>query len=307
MKTAIMIHGGAWDIPDALHAAHEEGLMRALEAGYARLRATNDAHATCLSLLRILEDEPVFDAGTGSFLNAEGEVEMDAGIMSGEDLSVGAVAALKNIKNPILVAEAVRAKTQHAMLAGEGALRFALGEGFRRVETEELLTGREKERYLALKKKKNVRIKSFFEQRPSDTVGAVVLDGRGRLSAGTTTGGTPYKLAGRVGDVPVAGSGFYADNRSGAVSATGWGEGILRAGLALRVIRAMESGREPGAAAREAISFLKSRINGEAGVIALNNEGRAGFYFNTPCMAVGYAGPAGIEYARVMRRGEREI
>ncbi len=303
MRASIIVHGGAWNIPSALHKAHEEGMARALKEGQKKLAETDDAHRACLAVLTVLENEPVFDAGTGSFLNAGGEVEMDAGIMKGEDLSAGAVAALKNIRNPILVAEAVRVHTQHVLLAGQGAYDFAREQGFKRVETEALLTGREKERYRILKERGKVRIKSFFEKKPSDTVGAVVMDSHGRMTAGTTTGGTPHKMAGRVGDVPVPGSGFYADNRYGAVSVTGWGEGILRAGLAMRAMRALESGAGAAEAAGEALRFLEERIKGEAGIIVLDARGRAGFDFNTPYMAVGYATVDNMEYATVLGEG----
>ncbi len=303
MRAAIIIHGGAWDIPVSLHKAHEEGIGKALRAAQQELRISDNAHKACLRALRVMEDDPVFDAGTGSFLNAEGEVEMDAGIMNGEDFSVGAVAALKNVRNPILVAEAVRTESQHVLLTGEGAYHFARAQGFRRVATEELLTGREKKRYLHLKQKGNVRIKSFFEKKPSDTVGAVVMDSRGCLTAGTTTGGTPLKLAGRVGDVPVPGSGFYADNRIGAVSVTGWGEGILRAGLAMRVMHALEKHSSAEEAAREAILFLEKHIHGEAGVIVLDARGEPGCYFNTPYMAAGFATIDKLQYATVLGDG----
>ncbi len=303
MRAAVMVHGGAWDIPVALHPAHEKGMIRALKAGQRELRKTDDAHRACLAVLRVLEDEPVFDAGTGSFLNAEGEVEMDAGIMNGADLSAGAVAAIKNIRNPILVAEAVRTQSQHVLLTGAGAYNFALEQGFSHAETEELLTGREKERYKILKKSGTVRIKSFFEKKPSDTVGAVVIDSLGCMTAGTTTGGTPHKRAGRVGDVPIPGSGFYADNDFGAVSVTGWGEGIMRAGLAMRAMRALESGAHAGEAARMAVKFLEKRIQGEAGIIALDARGKPGFYFNTPYMAVGLATVDNLEYASVLGEG----
>ena len=301
MDGYIIIHGGAWDIPQRLHNDHLQGLERALGLGLEKLQQTGDAHATCLFLLRAMEDDPVFDAGTGSFLNAEGEVEMDAGIMCGRDLSVGAVSALSRIKNPVLVAEAVRTRSQHTMLTGEGAVRFAIEQGFQTVPLNDLLTGRELERFQAMRRESRIRIKTFFEGRsPSDTVGAVVIDAQGHISAGATTGGTPFKRPGRVGDVPVAGAGFYADDEWGGVSVTGWGEGIFRAALSMRVIQGLEQGRSPEQAVNSALRFLKKRIKGEAGVIVLNRDGIPYWRCTTPYMAVAHASVKGPRYVRMV-------
>lgn len=287
----LIVHGGAWDIPLSMHPAHLEGMEQALMTGRKILERNGTALETVIACIRDLEDNPTFDAGRGSFLNAAGEVEMDAGIMVGKDLSAGAVAAIRNVAHPIDVAEFIRNHTQHVMLAGEGATAFAHLNGFPNVSTESLLVGRERELFLELKKKKKIRIKTFFEHksRGHDTVGVVAIDAGAHIVAGTSTGGTPYKLPGRVGDSPVPGSGYYADDRFGGASSTGWGEGILRVLLARTAVDHLRSGVVARTAAERAIAALKADVAGEGGVIMLDNNGNWAFDHNTPFMAVGVA------------------
>ncbi len=292
----ILIHGGAWDIPPGLHNDHLQGITTALEAGLRALRSGMNATGIVKTVISELENNPVFDAGYGSFLNEAGEVEMDAGIMSGTDLSVGAVAAIRNVAHPILVADHIRLNTQHCLLAGSGAAEYAFRNGFERVETIDLLTDREKKLYAHLKSRNHLRIKSFFELRKTgrDTVGAAVLDRDGNFAAGTSTGGTPLKMSGRVGDSPLPGAGYYADNRFGAVSVTGWGEGIMRVLLANKVIDLISAGQSADHAAGNAIRDLHERVQGDAGLIAVDKNGRIGVAYNTPFMAFGLADSSGI-------------
>lgn len=287
----IIVHGGAWDIPISAHQDHVTGIENALQAGQKYLKETNDPVETVIEIIKILENDQAFDAGTGSFLNDMGEVEMDAGIMNGTDLSIGAVAAIQHVKHPIEVAELVRVKTQHVMLAGEGATNFAVKNGIEPVRTESLLTGREKERYLELKSQGKVRIQSFFENKstPPDTVGAVVINSRGDIAAGTSTGGTPYKMQGRIGDSPIAGAGYYADNTIGAASTTGWGESIMRIMLAKTALDYLKAGNDAAIAAESAIKDLETRVSGNGGIILLDKNGNWAFAHNTPFMAVGVA------------------
>jgi len=290
IEPVLIIHGGAWDIPPDMHDAHKTGIKNALDIGIKMLREGSDAMKVVIEVTKYLESDATFDAGVGSFLNAAGEVEMDAGLMHGNDLSVGAVAAIQNVEHPVEVAELIREKTQHALLVGEGASRFAFEHGFKKVPTEALLVGRERKLYENLRKKKQVRIKSFFEEKslPGDTVGAVVYDHKGDIVAGTSTGGTPFKVAGRVGDSPLAGAGFFADNRLGGASCTGWGEGIIRVQLARSSVELLHES-SPGQAAATAIERMQNDVGGNGGVIMINSLGEWDYYHNTPYMAVGAA------------------
>lgn len=291
IKPLVLIHGGAWDIPKTMHDDHLQGIRTALELGQQTLRKTNDAVQTVIEVIKYLENNPTYDAGTGSFLNSAGEVEMDAGIMIGKNLSAGCVAAIQNVRHPIEVANAVREKTQHVMLVGEGATGFARQNKFEMLTTDQLLVGREKELYEELKARGQVRIKTFFEVKniASDTVGAVVMNDRGEIVAGTSTGGTPHKLQGRVGDSPIIGSGFYADDRFGGASCTGWGEGIMRVMLAKTAIDLLKNGITVREAARLAIEELSSSVSGEGGIILIDPQGQYASAFNTPFMARGAA------------------
>lgn len=291
IQPMIIVHGGAWEIPPVMHKAHLAGINTALETGQKMLRETDDALQTVLAIIRYLEDDPTFDAGKGSFLNSAGEVEMDAGVMVGRDLSAGAVAAIQNVRHPIHVADLVRSKTQHCFLVGQGATNFAAEQGVPLIATEQLLVGREKKLYRELKKRGEVRIKSFFELKelPGDTVGAVVINSKGEIVAGTSTGGTPHKLQGRVGDSPIIGSGFYADDASGGASATGWGEGIMRVMLAKTAIDYLKAGKSAQEAADLAIKEMRERVNGDGGIILIDRKGQPAFAYNTAFMAVGAA------------------
>ena len=215
---------------------------------------------------------------------------MDAIIMHGKDLRFGSVAAVRNIRHPITLARHVMQDTNHCMLAGQGAVDFARSIGMEMVPTSDLLTEREIERWNVLQKEKGYDQRSAFDpadpKRPMGTVGAVALDDEGNISAATSTGGTPSKMPGRVGDSPLIGCGTYADNRSAGVSVTGYGESIMKVTLARRVCGNMEKGLGVGPAAEEAISYLRSRVNGLGGVIAIDHDGNWTHYFNTPHMAI---------------------
>jgi L-asparaginase / beta-aspartyl-peptidase len=297
MTPKIIVHGGAWDIPKSLHRPHLTGIKSALKIGQKVLLNTDDSVQTVLAIIKNLEDNPVFDAGKGSFLNNAAEVEMDAGIMVGTDLSVGAVAAIQNVKNPIEVANLVRIKTQHILLVGEGASGFAREQDVEFIKTEDMLIGREKNLYKKLAGQDKVNIKSFFEtKKPSDTVGAVVINSRGEIVAGTSTGGTPYKLAGRVGDCPIVGAGFYADDSVAGVVCTGWGEGILKVQLAREAIERIKAGQNPNDAVLGSVAYMYHKINGDGGIIIIDKNGETGFAFNTPFMPVGHATGDSIEF-----------
>lgn len=298
-KYSLIVHGGAWDIPADAHTAHKNGVEKALQAGLVILKNDGSAIDAACEAVRIMEDDPTFDAGIGSFLNREGEVEMDAIITSGADLSFGAVAALRNIRNPVLVAKMLRKQNEFCFLACEGAHKFAIQNNFEFFETERLLTGRELERYQLLKSK-TFKTRQFFEQSlPGDTVGAVAMDKSGNLAAATSTGGTPNKPPGRIGDSPILGSGAYADNGFAAASSTGWGESIMKVMLAKTAVDFYVLYQNPDAAVGAAIKTLANKVDGRGGIILIDNNGHAAFNYNTPFMARAVGSNSGIQHVGI--------
>ena len=289
-RFAIAVHGGAGTLPrramsPTLRRRCERGLERALEAGHAILaRGGTSVDAVCAAVVE-LEDSPLFNAGRGAVYNAEGRHELDAGVMDGATLAAGAVAAVSRIRNPILAARAVMENSQHVLLVGRGAERFAAKHGSALVRESYFHTDA---RFRALKRKL---------ERHHGTVGAVARDGAGNLAAATSTGGTTGKLAGRVGDSPIVGAGVYADNRSCAVSGTGLGEAFIRAVLAHDVAARMSYGGESlGAAAREALVAV-ARLGGDGGLVALDRRGRIVMPFNS----------AGMYRAAIDGSGKRRV
>ena len=283
----IVVHGGAWKIPDEEMDNHINGLSNALMKGWTLLEKGSIALDAVEETIVVLENDPTFDAGKGSILNTDGSVEMDASIMDGKRLEAGAVAALRNFPNPIRIARHVMVHTEHVLLAGEGCEAFALKEGFRPVPVEELLTSRELKRLENLIKDKKFKIPHAFGEKHG-TVGAVAIDQEGHVAAGTSTGGSPKKLPGRVGDSPLIGCGTYAEDGVGGVSCTGWGESIIKVVLAKEVADFMRSKGDAKAAADHGIDVLTRRMNGLAGIICLDARGGVGMAFNTPRMARGY-------------------
>jgi len=287
MEPAIIVHGGAGDIPAELHQAHREGVRRAVEAGWALLQAGAPAMDAVEAAIVVMEDDEAFDAGRGSFLNADGQVELDAGCMDGAGLQVGAVASVQLIQNPIRLARAVMEKTKHVLLVGQGAQRFAHKVGFSSCDLTDLAVPREFARWQKLLYGQS----SPEAQSPpplSDTVGCVAFDRAGHVAAGTSTGGTPNKMPGRVGDVPMVGCGFYADDQLGGASSTGWGESIAKVLLARLALHHLQQLGDPWAAAEAAIRELSDRVKGEGGIILLGPDGRPGWHHNTPHMACAY-------------------
>lgn len=237
-----------------------------------------------------LEEDDTFNAGRGSVLNSRGEVQLDAAIMRGDDLQAGAVAGVTGVVHAVSLARAVMEHSPHVMLVGEGAMHMAREHGIETCEPGDLIVDRERQRF---DRAKRVSKPGGLEQlggtaSPSDTVGAVACDRNGHVAAATSTGGSLLKLPGRVGDSPIIGAGLYADDRRGAASATGWGEGILRTVLAYRAVDTMTSGRGPSEAAQQVIRMLESRTQGRAGIILIDAKGELGFAFNTPYMAHAY-------------------
>ena len=276
MKWAIIVHGGAHTIGAEKVEPHEAGCLRAAEAGAKLL----EEGGTCLdaveSAIRILEDDPVFNAGFGSMLNSLGEVEMDAAIMEGSGLHAGAVASIRGVRHPISVAREVM-DTPHALLSGKGARAFAEERGCELCAPEEMIDQAMRAEWEASRK-----------LRGADTVGAVALDQFGNFAAGTSTGGLMHKMPGRIGDSPLIGLGLYADNMAGACSLTGTGESIMRLALAHRIATSMCNGEEADRAAEEAIAVMARRVGGEAGCIVLDRQGRIGVAHNAVNLAHAY-------------------
>jgi L-asparaginase / beta-aspartyl-peptidase len=292
-RPALVVHGGAWAIPDDEWKAHREGVERAVVAGWKVLLDNGSALDAIVAAITILEDDPTYDAGVGSVLTREGHVEMDAGLFDGRGLDVGAVACVRDVRNPILAARAVL-RSDHVLLCGEGASAFARANGVATCDPNDLVVPRERarlERLLEAERARTVDPREAFgrpvEDRPTGTVGAVAIDRGGNIAAGGSTGGTPGKLSGRIGDTPIPGAGLYADNRFGAAACTGWGEGILRMGLARNAVSHLRDSAAQDAAWL-AVREMDDRIQGKGGVIVLSRDGSLGFAFNTPRMAVGY-------------------
>ena len=288
---SFIVHGGAWDIPDDLLEAHRNGVRQALAIGWNILTNGGSAVEAVEKSVNFMEDDPTFDAGRGSFVNSIGEIELDASIMDGTTFRAGAIAAVQNIRNPISLARVIMDKSEHILLAGRGAVRFAEEHGIMRCAKEDLLVGRELERWKEIQRsKKSPSTKDAFRKKmPHDTVGAVAVDCNGVIASGTSTGGTPNKYPGRVGDSPLIGCGTYADSSVGGASCTGWGEAIIKVVLAKTVIDLMEyNGGDPAAAAKQAILRLEKKADGFGGVIVVNNSGVPAVAFNTPRMARAY-------------------
>jgi beta-aspartyl-peptidase (threonine type) len=281
----LIVHGGAGSIPPEVHGAHIAGCRRAAEAGWAVLARGGPALEAVEAAVCVLEDDPAFDAGRGAFPNAAGEIELDAIIMDGRDLNFGAVAAVQRVCHPVTLARLVMAESEHAMLAGTGAEWFARQQGLPVCTTEELLAEPELERWRAAQASDNPRVRENPGIAPSDTVGAVALDAGGNLAAATSTGGTFNKLPGRVGDSPLVGCGAYADNCTGAVSATGQGEALMKVTISRATCDLIAQGMSAQGAADAAISLLAERTTGQGGLIVLDRLGRIGIAHNTPYIA----------------------
>ncbi len=290
MLPSLIVHGGAWDIPDEAVEPCKVGCRRALEAGWAVLSRGGHALDAIEAAIIVLEDDPIFDAGYGSHLNLDGQVECDAIVMDAATLRAGSVAGLHRVKNPIRLARAVLEKCPHMMLISEGAERFAAQHGIALCDPQDLISPAEREAWLRCSKDSHAaRHHRGHEQ---GTVGAVALDAHGRLFAATSTGGTCCKFPGRVGDSPLIGCGCYADAETGGVSSTGYGEAIMKVVLAKTAADFLRpAASNPDRAARAAVQLLGKRGKGTGGLVMLDKRGNPGFAFSTPRMAYGYVAP----------------
>ena len=244
----------------------QAAVERARDAGWARMG--EGALSAVVAAVRHMEDEPLLNAGIGACLNSDGVVELDAGVMEGAGLRAGGVACLRDVRHPIDLALAVMEDGRHVLLAADGASRFAREHGVEICDPAIFITDRKRQQLM----------------KGADTVGAVARDEDGHLAVAVSTGGINGKLPGRIGDSPIPGAGFYADDRFGAVCGTGQGEAFIRLGLARLIVVELQHGMEPGAVAGGAVGYLGDRLNAVGGVILIGREGGPEAAFNTPAM-----------------------
>jgi beta-aspartyl-peptidase (threonine type) len=299
----LVVHGGAWAMPDDMVEAHLHGVNNALAAGWRVLDRGGAALDAVEEAVVIMEDDETFDAGRGSFLNRDGKVQLDALIMDGGTLRAGGVGCVERLRNPVRAARKILSESPHVYFVAEGAERFAAEHGIALCKNEDLIIPREVERLRAYQAEIARRASQsgssqetsmpdgndlFAPHISHDTVGAVALDRNGNIAAATSTGGTLNKAPGRLGDSSLIGCGCYADNLSAAASTTGWGEPIMKLVLAKWTADRISAGNLPEWSAQEAMNYLKQRVNGHGGIIVLNPEGHIGIAHNTPRMAWAY-------------------
>ncbi|APR78339.1 L-asparaginase [Minicystis rosea] len=276
---SILVHGGAGNVPVERRPLHAEGCRRAARAAADMLRGGGSALDAVERAVRALEDDPLFNAGTGACLNEDARIEHDASIMEGKTLRAGAVCALAGFAAPVSIARAALEDGRHVLYAAHGAHRFALARGFVEVAEEALITPAARVAFEA------ARALGGATGWAGGTVGAVARDRAGNVAAATSTGGMINKRVGRVGDSPLIGAGTYADDLAGAVSTTGHGEGMIRLGVARLVTLRMAAGIAAEDAARSTIDELRARVGATGGVIAVDREGRWGFARSTATMS----------------------
>jgi beta-aspartyl-peptidase (threonine type) len=279
----VLVHGGAGDVPEASRAAHAEGCRIAAERGLAVLLAGGSAIDAAVAAVRVLEDDPRFNAGTGACLTSEGTIELDASIMEGASLRAGAIASLPPFRDPIAIARAVMDDGRHVLYAADGARAFAIERGFVPADPVSMITEASRARW------NEWRAGRAASGWAGGTVGAVVCDPRGHVVAATSTGGMVGKRPGRVGDSPILGAGTYADDLAGAASATGDGEAALRLGLTRYAIERLRGGSSAQRAADEAIDAFGTRVAGRGGIIVVSPRGEIGIARNTATMSYALA------------------
>ena len=300
-KCALLIHGGAGTIsPEQMTPEMERdlraGLQRSLDAGRGILESGGSSLDAVTAAVRVLEDDPLFNAGRGAVFTSAGTHEMDAAIMDGRTLRAGAVGAVAHVRNPINLARAVMEKSPHVMLAGNGAENFARELGLEIVDDEYFST---EQRWHALERARAARTEAPSDADRHGTVGAVALDEAGNLAAATSTGGNTNKRPGRVGDSPIIGAGTYANNKTCAVSATGEGEFFMRAVASHDLSALMEyRGMTLEDAARLVIDKV-TKLGGSGGLIAVDREGNIALPFSTTGMYRGSIDPEGRSFVGI--------
>jgi beta-aspartyl-peptidase (threonine type) len=298
-KTALVIHGGAGVISRAdmsleEQTDYESALNEALDAGNAVLARGGSAREAVISSIVVLEDCPLFNAGKGSVFDAAGGHELDASIMEGHTGMAGAVAGIRTVKNPILLAQAIMLESPHVMLAGDGAEAFAdTQKAIDRVLPGYFDTEHRYQQLLKTQAEERATASSDLKGRYFGTVGAVALDKYGHIAAGTSTGGMTNKRWSRIGDSPIIGAGTYANEQCG-VSGTGWGEYFIRAAVAHDICARMKyRGDSLAEAAEEVLLKVVPDMGGDGGAIALDKDGNVSMPFNTEGMYRGWIKPDG--------------
>ncbi|HEX6488937.1 MAG TPA: isoaspartyl peptidase/L-asparaginase family protein [Candidatus Dormibacteraeota bacterium] len=271
MRPALIVHGGAGSPPTEEHAERQAAVDRSLEAGWVRIG--EGALEAVVATVRALEDEPALNAGIGACFNRDGFIELDAGVMEGTGLRAGAVGAVRDVRHPVELARALLEDGRHVLLVADGASAYARDHGVEMADPTLFETPRQRrnlERLLV----------------EADTVGAVARDVEGHLAVAVSTGGVTGKLPGRLGDSPVPGAGFYAQDGAGAICGTGLGEAFLRLVLSHLAVVELMHGMAPDEVARGAIEHLEAKTGASGGVIVVGAEGEPAFAFNTPFMPV---------------------
>jgi beta-aspartyl-peptidase (threonine type) len=306
----IVVHGGAGFWRSDIRLARI-GVENAVREGSRVLVDGGCALDAVESAVRVMEDDTVFNAGRGSALTCLGTVEMDAAIMDGRELSAGAVALVRRVKNPIHLARIVMENTDHVLLAGLTAERLARTFG---LPSTNPITAKRRQALVSARKaavrgrvpwlKRNRALRHRYpEFLGHDTVGAVAVDAAGNFASASSTGGMAMKLPGRIGDTPLVGAGLYSDNRSGAATVTGWGEIAVKLGLSRTMCLLMETGMSASKAAEKCVRMASSRLHGRAGIIAIDRSGRIAAVHNTAYMPWAYAS-ASTQSPRAYERGK---
>lgn len=297
---SLMIHGGAGAL-DNIKTQKEavrylESMRVVLEHGRTILAAGGNALEAVETCASLLEDDPLYNAGAGSVLNEDGKVEMDAAIMEGADLQAGAVAGVHNITNPIQLARIVLEESEHVMLIGDGAMRFAEYWNVPSVPDQYFLTAERVKQWEEAHRQHRIGLdhdgpdlQEDLTEEKFGTVGAVARDGSGNLAAATSTGGIVNKRFGRVGDSPIIGSGVYADNETCAISCTGFGEDFIRSVFAktvsdLLLFQDLDAAR----AVQQGIEYLLRKVQGRGGLILIDRQGKCASGFTTKKMVHGW-------------------
>ena len=293
-----MVHGGAGALDnvtdDKVAVRYLDSIHRILEHGRDILELGGSALQAVEACASLLEDDPVFNAGCGSVLNEEGKVEMDAAIMDGRDLSAGAVAGVSNIANPVQLARLVMSESEHVLLIGEGAMRFASHCGMEHVPEHYFYTPDRVEQLKHARLSHKVMLDHDDSEEDSEdqkygTIGAVARDPQGNLAAATSTGGMVNKRVGRVGDSPIVGAGVYADNVTCAASATGFGEDFMRTVFTKTIADFIElQGMDASKATTAGIDYLQRKVNGRGGVIVIDAAGNCASGLTTKKMIHGW-------------------
>ena len=304
VQPSLIVHGGAWNIPKEAAAGCRRGIHHSLEAGWTVLSGGGAALDAVEAAIVALEDDPAFNSGFGAYLNRDGRIQLDAIVMDGATLKAGAVAAVERVRNPIRLARCILEKSPHMMLVADGAETFAADNGILLCTPEELIT--ESNRLAWRRCLEHSHSPEHHFGHAHGTVGAVARDSKGKLFAGTSTGGTCCKFPGRVGDSPLIGCGCYADAESGGVSCTGYGEAIMKIMMAKTAIDLLQDERillphrkRSGsvslaqAVADACVRKLAHRAHAAGGLILLDREGRPAAAFNSAQMAYGYVAPDG--------------